>query len=488
MCLNNNYINCDIVKSIFDNINIYSIMIDISGVIIHASDRFKKFYDVDVIGKKLSDLLVPNTYEEIRKMMLEAIFTSKNSIKEIVFNNKKEFKVEVIPISDKHMKVTHIVLYAIENIDEKKLQSEIDELKQKLEESNSIKSIFLSNISHELRTPMNSIIGFSDFLLVDDNFKNNRFLKSININAKHLDELLNNILDYAKLETNEFDLLYENFSIDDLFQELNDIFQDVNYKKNLDFVKLEFDMNKNKKIISDYLRLKQVLFNIISNSIKFTEKGYIKVSFIEEDDSIIFKVEDSGIGVPKDKVQYIFDRFWQCDSTSRKEYKGVGLGLSISKSIIDMFNGKIWVESDFGKGTIVYVKIPLEEIKENVIVKTKENINFSDKTVLIVDEVPINYSLLSIYLNSIGIKMIMTYNGKDAIKIFKKQKEKIDLIILDINLPDMNGIQLSKMLKEIGDCKIVSKSGSDVKNENADYHLKKPFSKEKLINILKEVW
>lgn len=485
-------LNCNFIKSFFNN-NGYTVLVEKCGKIIYYDDNFKKFFENNqVIEKKLSELINPSAYEEIRKMMLEVIFTSKQREKILnVFNDKEYYRITIVPIINNESQVHYLLLKGSNVTHSKKLEKENEELKKKLEEANSIKSIFLSNISHELRTPMNAIIGFSDLLLNENDFKKNRFLKSMNSNAKHLDELLNNILDYAKIESNEFELLYENFSINDLFDELSDIFEDVNYKKNLDFVKMKFIKNEDKKIVCDYMRLKQVLFNVISNSIKFTDKGYINISYQESDSSIIFKIEDSGIGIPKDKIQFVFDRFWQCDSTSTKKYKGTGLGLSISKSIVEMFNGQIWVESTLGKGSTFFIKIPLEEIKsEDIIIKSKDDINFSGKTILLVDELPINYSLISIYLNSLGIKMINSYNGKEAIEIFKQQKEKIHLIILDINLSDMNGFELAKKLKKIdANYKIICKAGVEMeKGEYVDYFLKKPFKKEKLIEILKDVW
>ena len=181
-------------------------------------------------------------------------------------------------------------------------EKELKKKKKELEKSNETKSVFLSNISHELKTPMTSIIGLSNMLLDDNNEKINSysFLKSINSNAKYLDELLNNILDYSKIANSEFDILYENFSLFDLFDELDVIFQDINHEKNINNVKLNFIKDKDKKIITDYLRLKQVLFNIISNSIKFTEKGYINITYLLSDNFITFRVEDTGVGIPKD--------------------------------------------------------------------------------------------------------------------------------------------------------------------------------------------
>lgn len=315
-----------------------------------------------------------------------------------------------------------------------------------------------------------------------------RFLKSINSNAKHLEELLNNILDYSRLESNEFDILYENFSIHDLFDELYDIFEDVNYKKNLDFVKLEFIKNDDKKIISDYLRLKQILYNIISNSIKFTDRGYIKISFSTSEQSIIFKIEDTGIGIEENKFKYVFDRFWQYDSSSTKKYKGVGLGLSISKRIVDLLGGEIYLESTVGKGTTFFIKLSLEEKQESENSKDRNRISFINKTVLIVDELPVNYSLLGMFLKSLQINIVSTYNSEDAIRIYKEQKDKIDLIFLDLNLIDKDFNNLIKHLKKINNCIIISRTMSKNQSKYLDYYLKRPINKEKLLHILNEIW
>lgn len=455
--------------------------------IVLVSDGAKKIYGVDKFNNEFK-------LEEIKKYPLSEYRTLlDDSLKNLIENNKPydvEFKIKTNKGDIKTIRSVanydsdnEIIFGILQDITSQKQNEEA------LEKSNAVKSVFLSTISHELRTPMNAIIGFSDIILSNNkNKESERFLKSINSNAKHLDELLNNILDYSKIESDALDILYEKFSVNELFDELYDIFEDLNYRKNLDFVKLEFIKNRDKKIKSDYLRLKQVLYNIISNSIKFTENGFIKISFTFDNNYITFKLEDTGIGIPKDQISHVFDRFWQYDSGSRKKYKGTGLGLSISKSIVELLNGDIWLESELNKGTTFYVKVPLKEkIKK---VKINKKIDFTKKNVLIVDDIPIVYSLLGIYLNSLDVNIISANGGKDAIEIYKKQKDKIDLIIVDLNLFDINGIELIKIIKNIcGDCKIISKSGiKDQKNDLVDYHLKKPINKEKFFSILNEIW
>ena len=460
--------------------------LNINKQIMTASDGARKIYNIN----KYSEI----KYKDIKKYaLLEYRPLLDNALKNLIEYNKHydvEYKIKtnneikIIHSVANYNKINKVVFGVIQDVTIQKQNEEA------LEKSNAVKSIFLSNISHELRTPMTAIIGYSDLILSNNKNKDtNRFLKSINSNAKHLDELLNNILDYSKIESDAVDILYEQFSISDLFEELYDIFEDENYKKNLNLVKLEFIKDKDKKITSDYLRLKQVLYNIISNSIKFTENGYIKVSFTSDEKYIIFKIEDTGIGIMEDQISFVFDRFWQCDSTSRKKYKGTGLGLSISKSIIELLNGEIWLESKINVGTTFYVKIPtsIEDQNQKSIIN---NIDFPGKKVLIVDDIPTTYSLLGIYLNSLHINIISANGGKEAIEIYKKQKEKIDIVIIDLNLFDISGFELIKTIRELcGNCKIISKSGiENKKSELVDYHLKKPINKNILFSILNDIW
>jgi PAS domain S-box-containing protein len=454
-----------------------------------ASEGAKKIYNINknyLSYEEIKKCPLP----EYRKILDETMYNliENGYAYDVEFKIKINSEIKDIRSIANYDKKNKIVFGIIQDITTQKKNEE------ELEKSNSIKSVFLSNISHELRTPMNSIIGFSDILLerLNDNKETDiyKFLRSINSNSKHLDELLNNILDYSRLENDEFDIMYENFYINGLFDELFDIFENVNYSKNLNRVKLEFIKGEDRKIISDYIRLKQVLFNVISNSIKFTESGYIKISYTIVGEFIIFEVEDTGIGISPEQIQFVFDRFWQGDSTSRKKYKGTGLGLSISKRIVNLLSGEIYVESILNKKTIFKIKIPLEEINNDKNVVKNFKPDFSDKKVLILDEIPINYTLLSIYLNSLNINIESSTNEKDFIKKYNKMKNEIDLIFIDLNLKKVNIAELLKEIKKINSkCKIISKSGIENENINLiDYHLRKPINKNLLLSILNEVW
>ena len=457
----------------------------INDQIIIISEGLKRIYGTSNLNyQNMKNFILPEY-----KLILD------DALKNLIENNESydiEYKIKTF---NDEIKFIH----SIANYDRKNkivfgVIQDITEIKKNeiaLEKSNAVKSTFLSNISHELRTPLNAIVGFSDIIYSDLNtgFKDkkfDRFIKSINTNAKHLEELLNNILDYSKMESDVVDLMYEDFSINDMFEELLDVFVDINYKKNLDFVKLEVILVDNdQKITSDYLRLKQILYNLISNSIKFTESGHIKLSVNVYNNVATFKVEDTGIGIPEDKIPFVFDRFWQCDSSSRKKYKGTGLGLSICKGLTELLNGKIWVESILNKGTSVSVRVPTK--RERLI--EDEITDFSGKTILLIDDVPAIFSLLGIYLSSLHINVISITDENDAMEIYKKQKDKIDLIIIDLNLFNINEIDLIKKMKKICEnCLIISKSGKENKQDVADYHLVNPINKDKLISLLNNIW
>ena len=217
-----NIINNDFIKYITDDsdIKIFTIVSEKNGTIIYSNDNINNFFKQDIKNKKISELIDKKQYEEIRKIMLETIFTNKEILSEIKIYDRI-YKILISPILNEQSDIKYLLVNCYDINKNKKIEEELESLKIKLTESNSIKSIFLSNISHELRTPMNAIIGFSDILLQSglNKEQSDRFLKSINYNAKHLDELLNNILDLSRLESNEFDILYENFSINDLFEE-----------------------------------------------------------------------------------------------------------------------------------------------------------------------------------------------------------------------------------------------------------------------------
>jgi len=496
-------INCEIIQALVNSSDIPTFFLEKDGTIINCNLTSLPYLNIssikDAENKKLSNFLDPNFYEEIRKVMLETIFRGK-FIKYSYHCLKKDKFYDILctPIRKENKPpnntVDFLFLHIMDKTEMQKIMNDLETAKNKAEESDILKSTFLSNISHELKTPMNSIIGFSD-LLLDSNFNQNknRFIKAINTNAKHLEELLNNIIDYAKIESGSLDLLYENFNILELFDDLNDMFVDINYQKNLNSVKIIFDKNKNDKIVSDYFRLKQILHNLISNAIKFTDSGHIKIGYTLLNNNITFYVEDTGIGIAKNKKNIIFDRFVQLDSSSTKKYKGTGLGLSIVKNLVENMGGKIWVDSKLQSGSTFFFNIPYEKIETNCRMKPLKNTNnekmFDNKTIMIIDNVTDNFSLLSLILKSKNIK-VFCVDENDAVDKYKKENKFIDAIFLDFDSSNIDINKLIDKLKHINNnITIISSSNDDnFKIKNIDYHIQKPFTRDKIFNILNQIF
>ncbi len=242
-------------------------------------------------------------------------------------------------------------------------EREIIEAKQKAEESDNLKSAFLANMSHEIRTPMNSILGFSD-LLINDGIKTDQqkeFLKMIYSNGNHLLNLINDIIDISKIEANQLKIIKRETSINSLLDEL---FMDFNNKRINEKLKFRLELlqgsqNPNYQIITDEMRLKQILLNLLSNAFKFTDEGLIQFGYKVRDDGMLqFFVKDTGIGIPCDKHEFIFSVFQRLEDSYTKNYSGAGLGLSITKSLVEKLGGHIWLMSEAGKGSRFYFTIP----------------------------------------------------------------------------------------------------------------------------------
>jgi PAS domain S-box-containing protein len=260
----------------------------------------------------------------------------------------------------------------IEDITEnKEYEQKLIEAKEKAEESERLKSAFLANMSHEIRTPLNGILGFASLLEQDDleTSKRSKFIHIINTNSRQLLQIINDILDFSKIEVGQLIIVESDVLLEDLIRELHALFSEQ--IENEGKLQLNFQLEgeaelSNLKVLTDGGRLKQILYNLLSNAIKFTNKGNITLGFQKPDDSnILFYVKDTGIGIPKEMHQQIFDRFRQVDDAHTRQFGGTGLGLAISKELIKLMKGEIWLESELGKGTVFYIKIPYKPIIES---------------------------------------------------------------------------------------------------------------------------
>jgi len=319
--------------------------------------------------------------------------------------------------------------------------------KQKAEEATQAKSEFLANMSHEIRTPMNGIIGLSHLTLkttLDE--KQRAYVEKIDNSAKSLLGIINDILDISKIEAGKLTIEKIEF---DLFKTIDSTIDLVSFKaheKNLELI-VNYDINMGKNFYGDSLRISQILTNLLGNAVKFTDKGEVGIGVKKVDtDRYRFEVSDTGIGLTNEQQSKLFEAFAQADGSTTRKYGGTGLGLRISKQLVEMMGGKIWIESEYGVGSKFIFEIDLEEIE-----KEHTYTLFSDKRVLIVDDNKTWHDILANTLTLFGIEVEHTYSGNEALKLLSDCEYKYDLILMDWNMPQLDGIETTKKLHELCD-------------------------------------
>jgi two-component system, sensor histidine kinase len=323
------------------------------------------------------------------------------------------------------------------------------------EVANQAKSTFLANMSHEIRTPMNAVIGFSEILASEITDKKQKsYLNSIQMASKNLLTLINDILDLSKIEAGRLNIQYEPVNLQMILTELQQIFNLKMAEKQLEFI-MEIDETLPQFLCLDETRLRQVLLNLIGNAVKFTESGYIKLcanqKASENQIDLILAVEDSGIGISSDQHNLIFESFRQQDGQSTRQYGGTGLGLTITKRLVEIMNGQISLSSVPGEGsrfevTLRGVKIAttMPDTKKNTHFALN-NVKFEKVKILVVDDIESNRNLIEEYLSKVNLEVILAENGHKALLFAEKYHPA--LILMDIRMPEMDGYEAIKLLK-----------------------------------------
>jgi len=368
---------------------------------------------------------------------------------------------------------------------------------EKLEKSDKYKTEFLSNMSHEIRSPINSIIGFSELLkdVKNDESKVNKYIEIIQNSSESLIKIVNDILDFSKIEEGKLEINKTNFDINKILENLYLINKNKNKNKNIE-LKINIPKNTN-NILNDSFRLEQIINNLVNNSMKFTKSGYIEIGYKKQEFDILFYVKDTGVGISDDDQSKIFNRYIQAkQSNLESKIIGHGLGLSISKELVKLMGGEIWVKSELDKGSTFFFTLPNHKRINNIKIPNKKIVSydtdFTDKTILIVEDIDFNIKLLESYLEDTNATLIIATDGNDALLKYNDYKNKLSLILMDIQLPEMNGNDVTKIIRTIDkDTPIIAQTAYAMKGDYENLMsygfndiINKPIKKDDLLKIV----
>ena len=468
-----------------------------------------------LINKRFEDIL-GYTAEEIKNITLESVIAPEslemmNLRIEEKDKSKLSKKFEFICVSKSGDKIqlevsSSFISYKdgianqgiIRDISQnKKYERELIRAKESAEDSDRLKSVFLATMSHELRTPLNAVIGFSDLIKTGLPIEEIlHYSDIINMSGKHLLGVIEDVFDISLIETGDIKIENEPLSISTLLNEVHEIVKNEQVLQNKQHLDLTLNISPETQdtiLFSDQKRIKQNLINLLKNALKFTNEG--RVSFgcclyhTNQQQFIQFFVKDTGIGIPQNKQKLIFEVFRQADDSHTRIFGGTGLGLTICKKLTLLMGGDIWIDSKEGQGANFYFTIPFtDKAKDSIDASHFEPIiDFNNKTVLIAEDDETSYSFLEALLSSKGMNCAWVKNGLDAVK-YCQENNQIDILLMDINMPKMNGYIATEKIKKIRpEIPIIAQTAFAIEGDKekilaagCDYYTSKPINKDDL--------
>jgi len=380
---------------------------------------------------------------------------------------------------------------------EKEAEKELQKAVKKAENASKQKNLFFSNLSHEIRTPMNGIIGFSKLLRDNNNTEENKrkYLSQIESESNQLMRIINDMLDLSRLESGKLVILNKKVDVGMLLSDIVDTYISRLELQENKKIKFKVSIPKNPIVAElDPERVSQVLHNLITNAIKFTIEGTIEIGYsIYKNEKIRIWVKDEGIGIKAEQQDLIFERFSQIEENLSLQMGGLGLGLSISKSILNAIGGTISLKSNYGKGSKFSIEFPFkrEQIKPSSKLRDKNTKATKINKVIIADDSPSIHMYYQSIFNKVGLNPIHAYDGLEAVNLFKNEKD-VDLILMDIRMPNMDGITALREIRKLNkETPIIAQSAfamdeqvKSFKNEGFDEYLTKPINEEKLLKLL----
>ncbi len=370
---------------------------------------------------------------------------------------------------------------------------------QKAKESDRLKSSFLANMSHEIRTPLNAIVGFSNLLAEDevDADEKAQYVEIINQSNASLLRLIDDVLDVSLIEADQMKINPREVALNQLFNNMLITYQKVLKEKEKETLKLELEIpDKQYFVQADPARINQVMVNLLDNAIKFTHQGKVSFGFKKEEGFLHFFVADTGIGIDPQYVDALFERFFKVEDDQAKLYRGTGIGLYLSKKVVELMGGKIWVDSKLHEGSVFHFTLPATAFREVLGEQASQSdeskaVDFDDAALLVVEDDEDSMLYLSRLLENMGLRIRTASNGEEALEMFRSIPD-IELVLLDIRLPDTNGFDLLQDILRINpNIPVIAQTafamtGDEEKCYEAGFvdYIAKPISKELLIEKL----
>ncbi|MFY9151276.1 MAG: PAS domain S-box protein [Prolixibacteraceae bacterium] len=454
------------------------IITDIDGVIEYANPAtsvLTGYSNDELLGRKTNMFNSGLNQEEEYFELWETIKSGKIWTGELQNRRKNGVEywesVSISPIYDFSGQITHFLAIMEDISERKRITQELIISKERAEESDRLKSAFLANISHEIRTPMNGILGFAELLKIPDltSEMQERYIHVIEQSGNRMLNIINDIVDISKIEAGQMNIHLQETNVNQLLQDLHIFFTPEARTKGLSMSLVSDVSEEESVILTDRTKLTQILTNLIKNAIKFTNSGSIEFGcspfrsnitgeVINEKtgtentfDTFRFYVRDTGTGITPDQAELIFERFRQGSFSLSRDYEGAGLGLPISKAFVEMLGGKIWVESEFGKGSVFFFEIPKKTItsieSESSEILSEENLSHS-VNLLIVEDDETSLIFLRTIMELENINLYEANNGVTAIEMVKKHPE-IELVLMDMKLPVLDGFEATHRIKKI---------------------------------------
>ncbi len=440
---------------------------------------------------------------------------------DIIVNGERRGSVEVYymekrpvldegPFLKEERNLINNICYTISKaIEQQEAKKHLQGAKEKAEVATVVKSEFLANMSHEIRTPMSAIMGFGELLLEEELTDQQRdYVNTICNSSMHLRQVIDDILDFSKIEAGKLEVELEECSLRDLFAIIESMVHPLTTGKDL-----EFEIRENSglpaNIRTDQARVQQCLINLVNNAIKFTEKGhvYVNVSLEDKDNQpyIRFDIEDTGIGIPPERQEKIFESFSQADGSTSRKYGGTGLGLTITKQLAELLGGELTLTSEEGKGSVFSIVIPagLDVTKQplldrynitshtNIAKEQMEQPEFSGH-VLVAEDIKNNQKLIKSLLERFGLQVTIAEDGNQAIQ--KALEQSFDLVFMDIQMPNMNGYEATRTLRNKGvETPIIALTANAMKGDDkkcieagCNAYLSKPIGRKKLLQTIRK--